>query len=291
MNLYRVSDWGRERPWPAYGIAIVLAGCGLLVRIALGDTLTGFPFLTFFPAIMLATFIGGRGPGALCAALSTVMAWVWLMSPVDSLTVEWPDGVVTLLVFCCVAALVVAVIDGLVRAQRRAHRNAAAREQLNAELEARVIERTRELTLAYEQLRHESSERQAAEEQVRQLQRLEAVGQVTGGIAHDFNNMLSIVMGNLSLANRRLAKGETAITRYLDAANEGATRAAALTRRLLAFARRQPLEPAIVNVDTLIAGMHDMLARALGENIQVETLPAAEGSLAEIGRASCRERV
>ena len=278
----KISDWGRRHPLPAFGLAIVLAGCGLLVRVALGSSLAGFPFVSFFPAIMLATFLGGRTPGAVCALLSTAMAWVWLISPLDSFTTEWRKDVVALLAFCAVAALVVAVIDGLVRAQRSARRSAAECKHLNDQLEARVIDRTRQLTLAYEQLRHESAERVAAEEQVRQLQRLESMGQLTGGIAHDFNNMLSIVMGNLSLASHRLAQGERTIERYIDAANEGATRAAGLTRRLLAFARRQPLQPAIVNVKTVIAGMCDMLARALGERVQIETALAAEGALTEI---------
>jgi signal transduction histidine kinase/CheY-like chemotaxis protein len=169
--------------------------------------------------------------------------------------------------FAAIGALVVALIDGLVNARIRARAHVAAYERLNAELEARVFERTSELT-------HEIAVREAAEEQVRQLQRLEAVGQLTGGIAHDFNNMLSIIMGNLSLARGKMAQGDANIARHLDGAHEGATRAASLTKRLLAFARRQPLEPAVINVNKLVTGMGELLGRTLGEDVKIETVLA-----------------
>jgi PAS domain S-box-containing protein len=108
------------------------------------------------------------------------------------------------------------------------------------------------------------------EEALRQSQKMEAVGQLTGGIAHDFNNMLAIVIGGLDLAQRRIERGQDA-QRHLEAAREGALRAAGLTQRLLAFSRRQPLSPKVVNLNRLVGGMSELLNRTLGETVTLET--------------------
>ena len=118
----------------------------------------------------------------------------------------------------------------------------------------------------------ETTSRIKAEEQLRQAQKMEAVGQLTGGIAHDFNNMLAVVIGGLNLLQRRLARGDTNVSRYIDAAMEGATRAAALTQRLLAFSRQQPLAPEPVDANSMVSGMTELLTRTLGEAIRVETV-------------------
>jgi nitrogen-specific signal transduction histidine kinase/CheY-like chemotaxis protein len=119
------------------------------------------------------------------------------------------------------------------------------------------------------------AERSAAQTQVRQLQKMEAVGQLTGGIAHDFNNMLAIIIGSLDLAKRRLAGDEhPKRASAIDNATTGAQRAATLTARLLAFSRRQPLEPRIVDANKLVGGMSEMLRRTIGETIRVETVLA-----------------
>ncbi|MEI9887921.1 MAG: PAS domain S-box protein [Rhizomicrobium sp.] len=120
----------------------------------------------------------------------------------------------------------------------------------------------------------ELTERRAAEEQLRQSQKMEAVGQLTGGIAHDFNNMLAVVIGGLNLLQRRLARGDTDVEKYVDAAIEGATRAAALTQRLLAFSRQKALTPEPVDAGRMVTGMTELLARTLGEHIRVETVLA-----------------
>jgi PAS domain S-box-containing protein len=113
------------------------------------------------------------------------------------------------------------------------------------------------------------------EEQLRQSQKMEVVGQLTGGVAHDFNNLLTIIMGSLEMLQRGLNGSEPKLQRRVDAALEGARRAAALTQRLLAFSRRQPLAPTALEVNRLLAGMSDMLHRTLGEMIQVEFVSAA----------------
>jgi signal transduction histidine kinase/ActR/RegA family two-component response regulator len=138
-------------------------------------------------------------------------------------------------------------------------------------LDAAVQERTRELTEANERLKAEAAERAAAEAQLRQVQKMEAVGQLTGGIAHDFNNMLAVVVGGLDLARRRLSGSPREVEFHLDNAMEGATRAAALTRRLLAFARAEPLLPVPLAPAVLAQNMLDLVDRSIGERITVRT--------------------
>ncbi|MGZ3399619.1 MAG: CHASE3 domain-containing protein [Caulobacteraceae bacterium] len=132
-----------------------------------------------------------------------------------------------------------------------------------------------ELTATNDELVTQMASRAAAENQVRQMQKMEAVGQLTGGIAHDFNNMLAVVIGNLTLIQRRLAKGDPKIGGFVESALEGANRAAALTGRLLAFSRQQPLQPEPIEPNRLVSGMSDLLARTLGETVTVETVLGA----------------
>jgi signal transduction histidine kinase/CheY-like chemotaxis protein len=139
------------------------------------------------------------------------------------------------------------------------------------DLEQAVRERTAELSDANQRLRAEAAERAAAEAQLRQVQKMEAVGQLTGGIAHDFNNMLAVVVGGLDLARRKLHGSRREVEFHLDNAMEGATRAAALTRRLLAFARAEPLLPEAVAPAQLVENMLELIDRAIGERISVRT--------------------
>jgi signal transduction histidine kinase len=154
--------------------------------------------------------------------------------------------------------------------------NARARRQAESEadraeaLDLAVRERTHELWEANQALKAEAAEREAAEAQLRQVQKMEAVGQLTGGIAHDFNNMLAVVVGGIDLALRRLNGPRREIMVHLNNAMEGATRAAALTRRLLSFARSEPLLPERVDSTELIGGMSDLIDRTLGERIRVD---------------------
>ncbi|MDO1558895.1 response regulator [Brevundimonas sp. 2R-24] len=111
------------------------------------------------------------------------------------------------------------------------------------------------------------------EAQLRQVQKMEAIGQLTGGLAHDFNNLLQIVIGNLDMMGRRLdGPGREKLGRYVDHALAGARRAATLTQRLLAFARRQPLDPKLLDVNRLAADMSELLHRTLGETVELESL-------------------
>jgi PAS domain S-box-containing protein len=146
-----------------------------------------------------------------------------------------------------------------------------ALRELNESLEQRVAERTRELAAANERLQVEISERAYAEDALRHAQKMDAIGQLTGGIAHDFNNMLTGVLGALDLIQRRVAAGRLSeIDRYIEAAMSSANRAASLTHRLLAFARRQSLNPQPVEVNRMVTSMEELLRRTLGENIELE---------------------
>ena len=180
-------------------------------------------------------------------------------------------------------ALLVCVLFALwlVNAAYTERRNARRMADMEAEradrLEEAVSARTSELSDAYEQLKRESAERAAAEDNLRQMQKMDAVGQLTGGIAHDFNNMLAVVVGGLELAKRKLRLKPAEAGHHLDNAMEGANRAAALTRRLLAFARSEPLLPNAVDPDSLLRGMADLVDRTIGDQIIVSFAHKASG--------------
>ncbi len=131
--------------------------------------------------------------------------------------------------------------------------------------------------------RHTTHEREQAEalakaqDALRQAQKMEAVGQLTGGIAHDFNNMLAVVIGSLDLLGRRLGSDDARARRYLEAAGDGARRAALLTQRLLAFSRQQPLRPEPVDPGRLVTGMSDLIRGSIGGDIRFETVLAGGG--------------
>jgi PAS domain S-box-containing protein len=131
--------------------------------------------------------------------------------------------------------------------------------------------------IGFAKITRDSSERRNVEEQLRQAQKMEAVGQLTGGVAHDFNNLLVIILGNLETLLRQLDRRDVdaaRLRRIAENALRGAQRAASLTQRLLAFARRQPLEPKPVDVNRLVANMSELLRRTLGEQITIETVLA-----------------
>ncbi|MGC1446908.1 MAG: CHASE3 domain-containing protein [Xanthobacteraceae bacterium] len=131
------------------------------------------------------------------------------------------------------------------------------------------------LIASNKELVEQVTRREAAESQLRQAQKMEALGQLTGGIAHDFNNMLGVIMGAHDLVARRIQRGDFSIQRFLSAATTAAERAATLTQRLLAFARQQPLSPQRIDANKMIVNMSDLLHSTLGEQIQIETVAAA----------------
>lgn len=268
MDLWDLSSAIRARKPLAYLLAIAAVCLMFAIRLSLSGVVQGLPFLIFVPAILAATFFGGAGPGALAAALSVVLSKYFFAQPLYSV---WPNGTagwVSFTVYCVVAAMSVGLISLLIRLHEEQQTAQRALAALNADLERRVGERTRALT-------SEMEEHGRSLAQLRQLQKMEAIGQLTGGIAHDFNNMLAIIIGSLDMARRKLTGSEPPqVRRYIDSANEGAQRAAVLTARLLAFSRRQPLAPQMIDANKLVAGMSEMLRRTIGETIEVETVLA-----------------
>lgn len=150
------------------------------------------------------------------------------------------------------------------------HDRSSGFEQDAVNLRADAVTREEALTSSQIELKQSNLGRAAAEDQVRQLQKMEAVGQLTGGIAHDFNNMLTVIVGGLHLLQSRLRRQDYDVEKFIDLAFDGTSRAAQLTHRLLAFARQQPLSPEPVDLNGLVTGLSDMLQRTLGSNIDLE---------------------
>ncbi|HET7156518.1 MAG TPA: CHASE3 domain-containing protein [Hyphomicrobiaceae bacterium] len=143
-------------------------------------------------------------------------------------------------------------IFGWVRQQRRSHR---------------------ELTTVNKKLVQTLADLETGESKIRQMQKMEAVGQLAGGIAHDFNNLLAVIVASLNLLQRRLRRGDTDVQKFVDAAIDGADRAATLTKRLLNFSRQYPLAPEPVKADTLVSSMSELVTSAMGD-IKIETILA-----------------
>jgi signal transduction histidine kinase/CheY-like chemotaxis protein len=161
----------------------------------------------------------------------------------------------------------------LVQTTLRGRRRQYECRRLNEELEIRVQNRTAELAAANRQLVAQIEERERVESTLRQMQRLEAVGQLTSGVAHDFNNLLTVVLGNIGFIERALDNagidGKT--TQRLTYMRAAAERGAKLTDQLLSFSRRQRLEPKVLDLNGTIAGMRDLLQSTIGGSVSIET--------------------
>jgi signal transduction histidine kinase len=168
------------------------------------------------------------------------------------------------------------IVRALVEARSKADRVAAqaALQALNDTLETRIAERTRELAEANADLKREIGERERAEDALRLNQRLEAVGQLTSGVAHDFNNLLTVISGNIEFLARAVSDDRS--KRRLAMMKGAADRGASLTAQLLAFSRRQRLEPTPVGLNDTVASMRDLLQSSIGGAVQIETTLQAD---------------
>ena len=174
------------------------------------------------------------------------------------------------------AALVVLVLGLTQSALRKANRQ--------------LEERAAALSAAYAELKIQVDERARAEDQLRQAQKMQALGQLTGGIAHDFNNLLTVIQGSADML-RRPGLAEEKRIRFVDAIVQTAERAAALTSQLLAFARRQPLQPEVIDLNDKVAGMADLLDRTLGERVEIVIALAPDLCLTEADPAQLESAI
>jgi signal transduction histidine kinase/CheY-like chemotaxis protein len=258
----------REAGFPSHIVADLAALCGELVKGAglaivaeeavqtadlrpLAHFLTHQPTWSDFPIVLLTRRGGGPERNPMAARLAETLGNVSFL--------ERPFHPTTL----------ASVVRTAVRSRRRQYEartrlaelvgERAALADLTLTLEARVKARTDELMA-------EVAARAQAQEQLRQVQKIESIGQLTGGVAHDFNNLLMAVIGNLDLLSKRIPD-QPNLRRLIDGAMQGAKRGAALTQRLLAFARQQDLRVAPVDVAELLKGMSELLDRSLGPRI------------------------
>ena len=208
----------------------------------------------------------GVAPGAGPATMQTVRATVATMNAEENRllaprrqSVGRMVAVIQLFSYGLLFVIMTAAIIGLAKARRQ-------RDELEA-TQATLRATNDKLTV-------EMGERAKIEAQLRQVQKMEAIGHLTGGIAHDFNNMLAVIIGALNIMQRRIDRGDYNIGSFVQAAIEGAQRGGALTQRLLAFARKQMLEPRPIDVNKLVSGMSELLRRTLGETIQTEVILA-----------------
>ncbi len=163
----------------------------------------------------------------------------------------------------------VSIVQTSLRSRRRQYEC----KRLSDELELRVADRTHELAAANRQLLGQIEERERVEATLRQMQRLEAVGQLTSGVAHDFNNLLTVVLGNLGMVEEELADapGDAKLVRRLSYMRAAAERGAKLTDQLLSFSRRQRLQPLALDLNETLAGMRDLLQSTIGGSIAIKT--------------------
>jgi signal transduction histidine kinase/CheY-like chemotaxis protein len=268
MDLLSATDWLRHRPGLTYPLAVAVVTLTFLLRLAAGDYLSGFPFLSFLPAILIASFIGGAGPGAVAAILSGFVVQQFFVEPHSTF---WPVTFgqwIGLSTFVVNAFIIVGLMQAIIVSHGRQTHLRENLNDFNRKLEDTVAQRTSEL-------KREMEEHASAQAQLRQLQKMETIGQLTGGVAHDFNNMLAIIIGSLDLAQRRLnGKEDPRLLNSIQSAKDGAQRAAVLTARLLAFSRQQPLAPEAIDANKLVGGMSELLRRTLGEQVKIETVLA-----------------
>ncbi len=218
---------------------------------ALADWVAAQPPWSDFPFVVLTVHGGGLERNPRAARLTRVLGNVTFL--------ERPFHPTTL----------VSVVQTSLRSRRRQYEC----RRLNDELESRVSERTQELAAANRQLLGQIEERERVEATLRQLQRLEAVGQLTAGVAHDFNNLLTVVLGNIGLIEEGLheARVDGKLAQRLSYMRAAAERGAKLTDQLLSFSRRQRLQPRSLDLNEALTAMRDLMQSTIGGSIEIET--------------------
>ncbi len=259
----------RRNSMLGYVFALVTVGIAFVLRLAADEYLDPFPYLLFVLPILISAFLGGIGPGLLSLVLSAALV---------QYHIDWDhsDGAFTavhmvrLAGFIFTGLVIIGSIDGMLRVLREKAELETELLEFRASFDRQVEERT-------DQLKFEMSEQVSAQTQMREIQKIETIGQLTGGLAHDFNNMLAVIIGSLDIAERRLARGETAeIGTLIGNARDGAKRAAALTSRLLAFSRRQALRPEMLDTARQLEKVVELFTRNLAPDVTLD-LKMADG--------------
>ena len=237
----------------------------------------GFVGLTAVP-IIVRLFAYGGGPGIMMAGMGTLLtlvmvftAWKFHKVITSSLLLRFENS--DLVSTLTSEKAVVEQLNTQLSAEIEERQNIeAALIVAQEELERKVADRTAQLESAITQMRDEIAERQRLDEQLQQAQKMETVGRLAGGIAHDFNNLLTVMLGYTELARTTVAN-PVALQSYLEGVQSTAQRAADLTQQLLAFSRRQIINPETININHLLLEMTPMLRRVINENIELVTLP------------------
>jgi signal transduction histidine kinase len=218
---------------------------------ALAEWIAAQPPWSDFPFVLLTEHGGGLERNPAAARLVALLGNVTFL--------ERPFHPTTL----------VSVVQTALRGRQRQYEC----RRLNEELESRVAERTAELAAANRQLLDQMKERESVEATLRQMQRLEAVGQLTAGVAHDFNNLLTVILGNLAFLQKGLADAaiDGKLVQRLGYMRTAAERGAKLTDQLLSFSRRQRLEPRSLDLNETVVGMRDLLQSTMGGTTRIET--------------------
>jgi signal transduction histidine kinase/CheY-like chemotaxis protein len=273
---YERTAWLRENRAASYVFGLATVILALLARLLFAKQLVGFPFMTFFPAIIVTGFLCGWRTGAVAAVFAAFGARFFIGESVEPIRVALTTTWVGYALYAIAVTVVLVLVGAMHLAFRDFAQSEAERKRLNEELEARVRGRTAELEELNRRLRDEADSLASAEARIRQMQKMEAIGQLTGGIAHDFNNMLAIIVGSLDIAKRHLHIDLPKAERFIANALEGAQRGSQLTSRLLAFSRQQPLDPRPLDANTLVRETLELLRRSLGESIRLQTDLAPE---------------
>lgn len=246
-----------------YVFALVTVGIAFVLSLAAHDYFESFPYLLFIPPVVISAFFGGVGPGLLSVALACVLAqyqlyWDGTDNILGSVKLTGVLG------FALNGILLVGLIDGLLRVLREKSDQERELGEFRAHFDRLVEDRA-------DQIRLEMSEHVSTQSQMRELQKIETIGQLTGGLAHDFNNMLAVIIGSLDIAERRLARGQAEeVGTLLGNARDSAKRAASLTSRLLAFSRRQALRPEVLDPSKELERLPAILSRHLEADIAIE---------------------
>jgi len=254
----------------------------LLWTHVVSDALIGLSYFSI--PIVLATFLKRRRDVQFSWAVWMFAAFITACGTTHflSILVLWVPayGIEALVkLFTAIVSVMTAVALWFLLPKAIALPSPAQLQVVNAELLQTISQRD----VALAALQRESEERRTAEAMLRQAQKMEAVGNLTGGIAHDFNNLLTIVIANLDRA-KRLAASDASVSQLLDHASVGADRAAQLIEQLLAFSRKQPLQPGAHNPNDIIAELSGLLQRTIGSQINLKLALEKEVSDIEVDR-------